>query len=457
MALSRTPILLTLAVLLAGIAAAANGAESPVKKPNILVLLCDDLGYGDLACFGHPVIRTPELDRLAATGIRLTDCYASAPVCSPSRCGMLTGRTPTRYAVDDWIPLNSSMHLPRREHSFATILKAAGYATCHIGKWHCNGKFNSPDQPQPGDHGFDYWFSTQNNAEPSHENPVNFVRGGNPVGALKGFSNTILVDEAIGWLDTRLQEQPFCLAVWFHSPHEPIATPQEYVSPYASRAKPEQALYFGNVSHMDHEVGRLLSKLATERLTENTFVFFTSDNGPETLNRYQGAARSYGSAGNLRGMKLSLYEGGIRVPGIVRWPGHTTPGSTSSEPVINTDLLPTLCELAGVPTPTDRDLDGVSWLPLLNGKQLNRKEPLYWHYPNALGDFKIAVRQGDWKLLATKDRSRYELYNVAADPKESRELSMEAVAKQEALRVAMDKYHTRVSSDRERVLSNSGK
>ena len=212
-----------------GFAAKVGVADA---KTNFFVILCDDLGYGDLACFGHPNIKTPNLDRLAGEGMKLTNCYASAPVCSPSRAGMLTGRNPYRCGIYDWIPENSPMHLRRSEITVAQLLKSAGYATCHVGKWHCNGMFNSPQQPQPGDHGFDHWFSTQNNALPSHRNPVNFVRTGTPVGPLDGYSSTLIVEEAMQWLKERKGEQPFCLFVWFHSPHEPVATADTFVKMY---------------------------------------------------------------------------------------------------------------------------------------------------------------------------------------------------------------------------------
>ena len=152
---------------------------APSKRPSFVVILCDDLGYGDLSCFGHPHIRTPNLDRLAQRGMRLTSCYSSAPVCSSSRAGLLTGRTPSRVGVYDWIPNNHVVHLRQEEVTVAALLRRAGYSTAHVGKWHCNGKFNQAAQPQPGDHGFEHWYSTQNNASPTHENPKNFVRNGN--------------------------------------------------------------------------------------------------------------------------------------------------------------------------------------------------------------------------------------------------------------------------------------
>ncbi len=392
------------------------------RKPNIVIVLCDDLGYGDLGCYGHPHIKTPELDKLTAEGMKLTDCYAAAPVCSPSRAGMLTGRTPHRCGIYDWIPANSPMHLKKTEQTIATLLRDNGYATCHSGKWHCNGKFNSPEQPQPDDHGFEHWFSTQNNAGPSHHNPKNFVRNGERVGPLEGYSSDLIVTEAIDWLGKNWdRSKPFCLFVWFHAPHEPIATSPEFLKMYEGK---KEAIYYGNVTQMDHAFGRLMKTLDEMKLRDKTFVMFTSDNGPETLNRYRGANRSFGSPGPLRGMKLHMYEGGIRVPGIIRWPGNTKPGSVSHEPVNGTDILPSLCEMAGVEVPKDRPIDGTSFLPILQGIKLKRKIPLYWRYDRALSKpFTVAMRQGDWKILADNDMTKFELYNLRKDIAEEHNLA----------------------------------
>ncbi|HEX5105973.1 MAG TPA: sulfatase-like hydrolase/transferase, partial [Pirellulaceae bacterium] len=206
----------------------AQGAES--APPNIVVVLADDLGYGDLACFGHPVVKSPNLDRLAREGLRLTSCYSSAANCSPARCGLMTGRTPYRVGIHNWIPMLSPMHLKAEEVTIATLLKNAGYSTCHSGKWHLNGMFNLPGQPQPGDHGFEHWFSTQNNCLPNHKNPYNFVRsdsvggprGGIPVGPLEGYAAQLVAEEAIAWLrEGRDKTKPFFLYLCFHEPHEP--------------------------------------------------------------------------------------------------------------------------------------------------------------------------------------------------------------------------------------------
>ena len=420
------------------------------ERPNFVLIVCDDLGYGDLSCYGHPHIKTPHLDGLAAEGIRWTDFYATAPVCSSSRAGLLTGRIPNRTGVYDWIPPGHVAHLPRTEVTVATLLRDAGYDTAHSGKWHLNGKFNSEVQPQPGDHGFDHWFSTQNNASPSHAQPRNFVRNGEPVGQLEGFSCQEVVHEAIRWLDDRSgSDAPFFLNLWFHEPHEPVASPQSMVEGYAEVTESvDQAQYFANVQNMDAAVGRLLEALSARNLSEDTLVLFTSDNGPETLRRYRGAERSYGSPGPLRGMKLHIYDGGIRVAGILRWPGKVASGSVSSTPVGAVDVFPTFLELAGVAIPTDRTLDGTSWANSLRRRAaITREKPLFWNYYRALGAPKVAMRDGDWKIVAHWDGperplggnvnpdsmalikgaelTRMELYNMSDDIGEARDLSSE--------------------------------
>ena len=388
-------------------------AEEPVPdRPNLLVILCDDLGYGDLACYGHPQIQSPNLDKLAATGIRLTACYSAAPVCSPSRVGLLTGRSPNRAGVYDWIPAaggvkpdaRDQVHMRSRETTMARLLKDAGYATCLTGKWHCNSHFNSSEQPQPGDFGFDHWFATQNNAAPSHENPMNFVRNGKAVGKLEGFSCQLVADEAIRWLEKHAQaapHQPFFLFTTFHEPHEPIASPPELVAKYKPVAKNEdEAQFFANVENMDDAAGKLIKTLEKLGQRENTLIVFTADNGPETLNRYRGARRSYGRPGPLRGMKLWTTDGGFRVAGIINWPAKIPKPFVSDEPVSSLDLLPTFCRLAGTKPPENLNLDGTNFLPVLKGKSIDREKPLFWCYFNALNERRVAMRDGEWKLLA---------------------------------------------------------
>ena len=338
------------------------------------------------------------------------------------------------------------MHLKQEEITVATLLKKSGYATCHVGKWHCNGKFNSAEQPQPGDHGFEHWFSTQNNARPTHHNPKNFVRNGQPVGPLEGYSSALIVQEAINWLNNKWdRSKPFCLFVWFHAPHEPIATGPEFMEMYKGR---KEAIYYGNVTQMDYEFGRLMRKLDKIGLRDETFVMFTSDNGPETLNRYRGAERSYGSPGPLRGMKLHMYEGGIRVPGIIRWLGRVKPGSVSNEPVNGTDILATLCAMAGARVPTDRPIDGANILPIFKGKKVKRKVPLYWRYDRALSrPFTVAMRQGDWKILADNKMTKFELYNLRDDIAEKHNLAGSQPKRLAAMKQTLIELHAEIDAE----------
>jgi arylsulfatase A len=410
----------TVAALIASFSAAQ--ADEAAKKPNVVIFLADDLGYGDLGCYGHPRIKTPNLDAFAKEGVRLTQCYAASAVCSPSRSAILTGRTPHRNGVYTWIAAGSEVHLRTSEVTLPKLLKEAGYATCHVGKWHLNGKFNDPAQPQPGDHGYDHWMATQNNAGPSHKNPANFVRNGKEVGKLDGFSAPLVVDEAIDWLTTkRDKSKPFFLAVWTHEPHLPIETDPEFQKPYADLEE-DFRQHHGNVSQLDHAFGKLMKALGEQKLTDTTFVFFTSDNGPEGDGLKN---RTRGSTGGLRGRKRAMYEGGIRVPGLARWPGQIKPNTTADGPVIGTDLFPTVLGICGVKPPADRVLDGTDVLPLLTGKvaTADRKVPLYWRLNMAPNNLHMALRDGDWKILAAQDFSKVELYNLKADPKEATELS----------------------------------
>ena len=403
----------------------ANGVDSQGHEeslqPNIIVLLCDDLGYGDLACFGHPTIETPHLDALAKEGIKLTDFYSAAPVCSPSRAGLLTGRSPNRAGIYDFIPgpkksddNRDLVHLREDEIAIPALLKSAGYATCLVGKWHCSSKFNSDIQPRPGDFGFDHWMATHNNARPSHANPKNFIRNKNEVGELEGYSSQIIVTEAIDWLDAKTDDDPFFLEVAFHEPHEPIASPEELVQKYLQYTDiREEAEYFANVENVDIAVGRLLTYLR-EHNFDNTLILFSSDNGPETLHRYPGAKRNYGITGGLRGRKLWTNEAGIRVPGIISWLGDNGFSGTSDAIVSSLDFLPTFCELAGIDLP-DTKLDGESFVSLLENGTFERREPLLWAFYDALNDRRVAMRKGKWKImgkLMTGDEDLPRVHNI---------------------------------------------
>ena len=421
-------------------AATALGGDAPMPKPNIVVIVADDMGYGDLGCYGHPRIKTPFLDRMAKEGVRFTAFYAGAPICSPSRTALFTGRTPYRVGIRDWISQDSGVHLPRSEVTVAQLLKGAGYTTCLSGKWHLNSRFNGTE-PTPGDFGFDHWFATQNNAP--HINPGNFVRDGKKVGPLQGADSSLIMDEAIQFI-ADAGERPFAVFVTFHAPHEQVAAPEKYTSMYSDIDDPTKRDYFGSVSLIDAEVGRLLAELDSRKLADRTLVLFTSDNGPQELRGYPKAIHSHGSSGPLRGYKLSMYEGGYRVPGILRWPCHAKAGTESAAPVSFTDLLPTLCAVAGATPPTDRTLDGVNILPVLNGRSVVRPLPLYWEFEFAKDSkgspWKSALRRGPWKILADGGRERFALFNLVDDVGEKNDLAAQRPDLVKELRVELDRF-----------------
>ena len=452
------------------------------QRPNVVIVLCDDLGFGDLGVNGHPHIQTPNLDKLAATGIRFTNFYSAAPVCSPSRVGLMTGRSPNRAGIYDWIPeskdpksdARENVHLRRSELTLPQLLKQTGYATCMAGKWHCNSRFNSPEQPQPNDAGFDHWLATQNNAGPSHENPVNFVRNGQRVGPMEGFSCQIAVGEAVGWLEKQKKnhpDQPFFLYLPFHEPHEPVASPAELVAQYRDVTFSEdQAQYFANVHNVDLAVGRLIESLERLQLRDNTIIVFSSDNGPETFNRYKTANRSWGRTGILRGMKLHTHDGGFHVAGIMNWPAGIKEPRVVKSAASSLDLLPTFCELAKANVPAERKLDGISLVPLLkNGGVPERTQPLLWAYYNAINDARVAMRHGPWKVLARLNGGKFprlenltpeslkkaqaaeltdfEIYNVEQDPGETLNLAGRKLANEQELMTLLRNQYSALAAD----------
>lgn len=407
------------------------------SKPNLVVFMADDLGYGDVGCFGSPRAKTPNIDGLAQQGVKFTQFYAPASTCSPTRSGLLTGRSPLRLGIFTYIPNKSGMHLIASEKTLPALLREAGYDTCFVGKWGVNGLMGSDKQPQPNDHGFNHYLASQNNAIPSHLDPTCFFRNGKPT-KVDGYSAAVIVDEAITWLKNREDDRkPFCLFVWFHEPHRPIATPPQFSAKFeqvpadpnrlrsktdnqAGHPAPSEAEYVANIAHMDWQVGRLVGDLDKNGHGQRTCVVFTSDNGPI----------SPGSAGPLRGSKGTLWEGGIRIPGIIRWPDHVRKGTVIDTPVSALDLLPTFCHLSGVPVPSGVALDGENIVPLLNDKPFKRTKPLFWWKVGG----EAALRVDNWKLIGTAEKESnfatrmdfiktaklesFSLYDLASDPAE---------------------------------------
>ncbi len=365
---------------------AASAASA--ARPNVVMLLADDLGYQDIGCYDGPV-KTPALDRLAADGARFTHFYSGCAVCSPSRATLLTGRHHIRAGVYSWIhDASQESHLLERETTLAEILKSVGYHTAHIGKWHLGLPTGKRKKPTPDKHGFDHWFATWNNAQPSHKNPNNFIRNGTPVGKLEGYSCQLVADEAIGWLEEQRSddEAPFFLNVWFHEPHAPIAAPDEIVDQYGAE-KDQAAIYSGTIDNTDRAIARILAKLREIADPEETLIIYASDNGSYRDDR----------TGGLRGRKGMNWEGGIRVPGIFSWPGEIEKSQTPSDPAGIVDILPTICDLLGI-DPPESHLDGSDLSPLLRGheERFQRHQPLFCHLQKSRPI--VAMRDGPYSL-----------------------------------------------------------
>ena len=362
-------------------------------QPNVVILLADDLGYQDVGCYGGPV-QTPAIDQLAKDGVRFTDFYSGCAVCSPSRATLLTGRHHIRTGVYSWISdEGQNSHLLLRERTIAEILKDRGYSTAHIGKWHLGLPTKNRSKPTPSHHGFDYWFTTWNNASPSHKNPNNFIRNGEAVGPLEGYSCQLVADEAIDWLDNhRHPKAPFFLNIWFHEPHAPIAAPDKIVSTYGE-LKDKTAIYSGTIDNTDRAISRVVEKLKTMGVRENTLIIYASDNGSYRDDR----------TGNLRGRKGSNWDGGIRVPGIFSWPEVIRKNRAVKEPAGLVDVLPTLCGLLHLEVPQDRAIDGSDLSPLLKGEinRFQRHQPMFWHLQKSRP--MVAMRDGDFSLVANPD------------------------------------------------------
>jgi arylsulfatase A len=369
-------------------------------KPNVVMLLADDLGYRDVGCYDGPV-KTPAIDALAAGGTRFSDFYSGCAVCSPSRATLLTGRHHIRAGVYSWInDASQNSHLLLREVTLAEVLKQAGYATAHVGKWHLGLPTGKRNKPTPDKHGFDDWFATWNNAEPSHKDPRNFIRNGQPVGTIQGYSCQIVVDEAIRWLErVGDDDAPFFLNVWFHEPHAPIAAPDEIVNGYG-KLRDKAAIYSGTIDNTDRAIARLVKKLGEVDDPKNTLIIYASDNGSYRDDR----------TGGLRGRKGVNWEGGIRVPGIFCWPGTIPAGQVSPEPAGLVDVLPTICGLLGIDKPNAVHLDGSDLSPLLTANNVNgfrRQQPLFWHLQRSKPI--VAIRDGNYSLVAERD------YELSAD------------------------------------------
>jgi len=448
-------------------------AKSNNEGQNFIQILTDDQGWGDLGSFGHQYIQTPNIDKLAKEGIKFTNCYSAHGVCSPSRAAILTGRTPYRNGVYRWIPANHYCHLPASEVTLPQLLLKNGYQTAHFGKWHLSHysekKINKSggytdfkygqDTNQPGmtDYGYQYWFATGNVARPDHKNPQNFFLNGKAMGELEGFSAHIVAEQFVKWMDEhRKKEAPVFVTVWFHEPHGPVNSDPRLVEKYSKLNDSSLQQYFANVSQIDEAVGTIVNSLKEAGIYSNTLIWYTSDNGPEGKNEFGtfnktdspfDKSRYRGSNGGLKGRKRFTHEGGIRVPGIITWPAGfekygVKPGNISAEPIIGSDVFPTVLELAGIEPPQDVVIDGTSILPLLQNKEFKRERPLYWR--NNRYEFRIALRDGDWKIVGNSERTIFELYNLAWDIRETTDLSQHYPELFEKMKKALIEYDKEV-------------
>jgi len=425
-------------------AAGAPGTGSGGQKPNFIFILLDDMGWRDVGCFGSAFHESPSIDRLASQGMKFTDAYAACPVCSPTRASIMTGKYPARLALTNFIPgspknRNTKLiepsfeqQVPLEEITLAEALKPAGYVSGHVGKWHMGGRDYNPDKQ-----GFDLSYVTGGphlnwNVTPPHQ-------------ARKGvYLADALTDRAEEFIETN-QEKPFFLYLCHFAVHIPLQAKQEYLARYEAKADPKQpqhnAIYAAMIQSVDESVARLMKKLDDLKIADRTVIIFMSDNGGLSVKE----AVNTPSTSNLplRAGKGYLYEGGIREPLIVKWPGVVKPGGVCDVPVCSVDFYPTILDVAGVERPSAQIVDGVSFVPLLRQTGAFKRDALYWHYPHYSnqGAFPgAAIRQGDFKLIEFYEDGHNELYNLKDDIGEKNNLAAKMPEKVAELRKKLDAW-----------------
>lgn len=408
------------------------GDVSVARAPNIILILVDDLGYGELGCQGNAQIPTPHIDSIAANGVRFTNGYVSSPYCCPSRAGLMTGRYQTRFGHElnavGRTNLNPSVGLPPSEITLATMLQEAGYATGLIGKWH----LGATDAYHPTRRGFDEFYGFEHEGhfyvpppyegvvshlrekEPPYDENNPILRGTDPVEEREYFTDA-LTREATAFID-RHRDEPFFLYLSYNAIHSPMQASQADYDRFAEIEDEHRRVFAAMLWALDRGVGQVLEKVQEHELTDNTLIIFLSDNGGPT-------AELTSSNAPLRGGKGQLWEGGIRVPFLMQWPGTLPAGTVVDAPVISLDIVPTAVAAASATLPEDRVMDGANLLPYLTGKSAEPPhEVLFWRYgPH------IALRKGDWKLVRQGQRfnmpGEFQLFNLAEDIGEETDLS----------------------------------
>lgn len=479
--MERRHFIKTLSASIAYLSVAGCGSLMEEKKPNILFILADDLGWKDLGCYGSSFYETPNLDKLAESGMRFTDAYAACPVCSPTRAAILTGKHPVHVDITDWIPgldpknrkllgTKDQNELALNELTIAEAFKQNGYKTFFAGKWHLGSKGYFPE-----DQGFDI-------------NKGGHHKGTPPGGYFSPYKNPKLDDGLEGeYLTDRLTDEsikflkenrsnPFLLYLSFYTVHTPIQACERHLEKFKQKASllPELAENTGRVEHdgitklrqdlpeyasmvyaMDENIGRLLDELKKMGLDKNTHIIFTSDNGGLSTLKHRGYPTSNEP---LRAGKGWCYEGGIRVPLIIKSPSVTKSGTTSSEPVTSMDYFPTMLQLAGLNLMSEKHVDGKSLMPLLKGKNHLERDALYWHYPHYHGSTwtpGAAVRIRDWKLIEFYHYDKVELYNLANDLGEQNNLAEEYPEKTKELLDMLHKWQKEVDAQMPSINPNA--
>ncbi|MFT5199031.1 MAG: arylsulfatase A [Planctomycetota bacterium] len=428
-----------------------ESTQESTRKPNIILIVADDLGYGDLGSYGQKLIKTPHLDRMAAEGLRFTDFYAGSPVCAPSRCILLTGKHPGHaYVRDNWEAGGWEEHdaegqlplLPGTE-TLGRVLQDAGYETACVGKWGLGGPGSTGAPNKQGfDHFYGYLCQRQaHNFYPTHlwDDDQRIELEGNVWKNLTGphYAHDLMTEDALEW--TKEQgEDPFFLLLTYTVPHLALQVPEDSMAPYIGEwddppydgkkgylphATP-RAAYAGMISRMDRDVGRLMAQLEEMGVGEDTLVMFTSDNGA-TYDIGGAHSEFFESNGVLRGAKGSVYEGGLRVPLIAHWPGKVPAGQVTDAVGAFWDLMPTLTDISGAEA--SAEMDGMSLLPVLQGADAPDDRTLYWEFPSY--GHQQALRQGDWMLvrrfLGNKKKSTTELFNLAQDLPQEHDVASE--------------------------------
>ena len=444
---------LSLALLVIFFTSIMEAGESYAEEslPNMIFVMTDDQGWGDVGYNGHPKIKTPNLDAMAAAGLRFDRFYAGASVCSPTRASCLTGRNNWRVGINGPVRADEA-HLPVEEITLPEALKAKGYMSGHFGKWHVGGMTKERagiHLMTPGMAGFDEWFSTRNvivthnpYLKPHKEGDaalywhngrnITFEQGQHDP-TLRGDDAAIVMSKAIGFIREQVaNENAFLAVVWFHNVHTPLGKNPDLMKQY-SDCDPQEQIYYSNISAVDTQIGLLRNELIHLGVSDNTMLWFTSDNGPNLKGKKdvrfgvaQGGKFAYtpiGSTGAYRGWKRDCYEGGLRVPGILEWPAKIKHPRTTKFAAVTSDYFPTALDVAGIALPTDRQFDGISLLPLINGNVAQRNDAIGFHC-NGME----AWTENRYKIVRTvkkkkKASEEWELYDLQSDPFETNDIA----------------------------------